>query len=169
MMNKEGARKGICDESELLETIFENCYPYFVAYQTDRFIAGRNTLEILRQIDSSRLLEIRLFSEEQEVLARRTMIGAGHKFQWRIASEKGLLENEYVVKYQTLDIDRTKINAGSNGNLQLMTTGGGKYELPVSETHDSIRVISYIDYDESGMAYIYDNRLAGFTTQGGKS
>lgn len=167
-MQKEWERQGICDEAEVLEAVFENCYRYFVAYQTDQFIAGRNTLEILRQIDSSRLLEIRLFSENQEVLARRTMIGAGHKFQWRIASEEGLLENAYVERYQTLDIDRTKINAGLNGNLQLMTTGGGKYELPVSEEHDSIRVISYIDYDESGMAYIYDNRLAGFATQGGK-
>ncbi len=167
-MRKEWKRQGICDESELLGTVFENCYRYFVAYQTDRFIAGRNALEIFHQIDRKKLLEIRLFSESQEVLARRTMVGAGHKFQWRVASEEGLLKNAYVERYQTLDIDRTKINAGSNGNLQLMTTGGGKYELPVSEAHDSIRVISYIDYDESGMAYIYDNRLAGFAIQGGK-
>lgn len=167
-MHKEWEWKGICDESELLETVFDNRCLYFVAYQTDRFIAGRNTLEILRQIDSRRLLEIRLFSENQEVLARRTMIGEGHKFQWRIASEEGLAENEYVERYQTLDIDHTKINIGSNGNLQLMTTGGGRYELPISQEQDSIRVISYINYDESGMAYIYDNRLAGFTTQGGK-
>lgn len=167
-MHKEWKRQGICDESELLETIFENCFHYFTACQTDQFIAGRNTQEMLRRIDTSRLLEIRLFSEDQEVLARRTMIGAKHKFQWRIASEEGLLDNEYVERYQTLDIDRTKINSGSNGNLQLMTTGGGKYELPVSETHDSIRIISYIGYDESGMAYIYDNRLAGFAAQGGK-
>lgn len=167
-MHKEWARQGTCGEADLLKTVFEDCYRYFVAYQTDRFIAGRNTLKILSQIDSSRLLEIRLFSENQEVLARRTMIGAGRRFQWRIASEEGFSESAYVERYQTLDIDRTKVNAGSNGNLQLWTTGGGKYELPVSEMHDSIRVISYIDYGESGMAYVYDNRLAGFAIQGGK-
>lgn len=165
---KEWGRKGVCGEQELQELFAKDGYSYFVAYQTDKFISGRNTSAALSQIDSKKLLEIRLFSEKKEVLARRTMIGAEHKFQWREASEEGLSNDEYVVSYQTLDIDRTKTSSGLNGNLQLMTTGGGKYELPIDKNHDSIKVISYIDYDKSGMAYIYDDRLAGFVTQGGR-
>lgn len=160
-------RKGICGEHELQEILVEDGYSNFVAYQTDKFISGRSTAAALSQIDSKKLLEIRLFSEKKEVLARRTMIGAEHKFQWREASEEGLSNDEYVISYQTLDIDRTKTSLGLNGNLRLMTTGGGKYELPIDKNYDSIKVISYIDYDKSGMAYIYDDRLAGFVTQGG--
>lgn len=166
-MHKKWKRQGTCGEEELQKIFFEDSFSYFVAYQTDKFISGRNTSAALSQIDSKKLLEIRLFSEIKEVLARRTMIGAEHKFQWREATEEGLLNDEYVEKYQTLDIDSTKTCLGLNGNLQLMTTGGGKYELPMDKNYDSIRVISYIGYDESGMAYIYDDRLAGFATLGG--
>lgn len=166
-MNKKWKRQGICEEQELQEILFEDSCNYFVAYQTDKFISGRNTSAALSQIDSKKLLEIRLFSEIKEILVRRTMIGAKHRFQWREASEEGLLNDEYVERYQTLDIDKTKTCPGLNGNLQLMTTGGGKYELPIDKNYNSIRVISYIGYDESGMAYIYDDRLAGFVTLGG--
>lgn len=169
-MNKQWDRQGECEEQKLIETIYDDCYSWFVAYQTDKFISGRNTLDALKRIECDRLLEIRIFSEEQEVMARRTMTGFAHSFQWRIASEEGLSEDEYIVRYQTLDIDQTRTAPGLDGNLQLMTTGGGRYELPISEEQDSIRVISYVGYsDEDGMAFIYDNRLAGFVTGGGRN
>ena len=80
-MHKKWKRQGTCGEQELQKIFFEDSFSYFVAYQTDKFISGRNTSAALSQIDSKKLLEIRLFSEIKEVLARRTMIGAEHKFQ----------------------------------------------------------------------------------------
>ena len=74
----------------------------------------------LKRIEWNKLLEIRLFSKKSELLARRTMIGRNHLFQWRIASEKGLREDEYFETYQTLDIHYT--TQGEHGNLNLITT-----------------------------------------------
>ena len=88
-------------------------------------------------------------------------------FQLQIVNGESYLNDYLYQSKRTLDIDSTKTCLGLNGNLQLMTTGGGKYELPMDKNYDSIRVISYIGYDESGMAYIYDDRLAGFATLGG--
>lgn len=168
-MSRKWKECGQCREEQLLETIFAEGYQYFAAFLTDRFVAGKaDTLEQgLNELECDKILELRLFSEEKEALGRRTMIGENHLFQWRVASEDGLDEMDYLVKYQTLDIDAAKIRSTENGGLQLMTTGGGCYSLPISPEEDRIKIISYIGYDESGMAYIYDNRLAGFVTKGG--
>lgn len=167
-MNKEWKEHGKCSESGIMSLVADKPYDCFVAYQTDRFIAGRNTADKLRQIECDKLLEIRLFDRKGELLARRTMIGAGNLFQWRVADESGLSEDEYIVKYQTLDIDETGSAGENDGNRVLMTTGGGHLELPISSGNDRIRIISYVEYDADGMAHIYDNRLAGFAGKGGR-
>ena len=167
-MNSPKEKSGTCTESNLMNHIAGKSYSNFIAFQTDRFIAGQNTTENLNHVESEKLLEIRLFSETSELLVRRTMIGAHNSFQWRIADEENLAEDEYLVRYQTLDIDTACTVQGNNGNLNLTTTGGGRFELPISECYDRIRIISYIGYDTDGMAYIYDDRLAGFVIKGGK-
>jgi len=149
-----------------VDKIGKGAYEYFLAFHSDRFIAGKYIEKALEGIDWTSLLEIRLFSAEQEMLARRTMSGKNNLFQWRVASEAGLSSTDYVSRIQTLDIDSSYTQRGDNGNLQLMTTGGGKYELPIEEGMDSIKIISYIDYDAEGMAYFYDNRYAGFKRGG---
>ena len=93
-MNKEWKEHGKCSESGIMSLVADKPYDCFVAYQTDRFIAGRNTADKLRQIECDKLLEIRLFDRKGELLARRTMIGAGNLFQWRVADESGLSEDE---------------------------------------------------------------------------
>ena len=159
---------GKCPENELIDIIDINLYKYFVAYQTDCFLAGM-ARDARERVEFDKLLEIRLFSNDQEFLASRTRIGGDSHFQWRIASEEELsAQKDYTIRYQSLDIDSDYTEKGENGNLKLMTTGGGNFELPIEEGMDSIRVISYISYNEQdGMAYIYDNRLAGFTRSGG--
>ncbi len=165
IMNKGEFEKGLCSEQELWEEIKKHDYTYYVAYQTDSFLSGSAQVESLSRIDWSKLLEIRLFSEKGEFLARRTMIGAGHKFQWRIATEEKLTEDDFIVRYQTIDIDSNFTSQGSYGNLSLLTTGGGCYELPIKENMKLIKVISYIAYGDDGMAYIYDDRMAGFAEE----
>ncbi len=161
-------KSGTCAESELLECIFDESYSSFVAYLTDQFVAGVNTFENLSRIETDKLLEIRIFNKSAELMARRTMIGEDHPFQWRIANEEGLSKDEYIERFQTIDMDSTRTYKSNSGNLCIMSTGGGRYELPIREDHDRIRIISYVRYDSDGMACIYDDRLAGFVTKGGK-
>ena len=137
----------------------------FLAYSTDSFQAGYAKGEILDKLVSAKLLELRIFSEEQEISFRRSFIG--ELFQWRIASEKDVPESCYIVQYQTLDINRDRVEKEGNprdqyGNCILYTTGGGKYSLPVETDVNSAKVIAYIDYDRNGMAKIVDYRLCGF-------
>lgn len=164
-MRREWKQKGECNENELNSVINKIDYTYYLVFLTDKFIAG--TEDLINRVEWDKVLELRLFSETQEFLARRTMTGENSVFQWRIASEDGLSKDEFIVKYQTLDIDDEKTEEGKFGNLYLMTTGGGRYELPIKKGTGSIKVISYISYDEkTGMANIYDNRLAGFIMGG---
>ena len=165
-MHKEWTNQGNCPELELYDKIKCYDYAYYIAFQTDRFLSGSANIASLDRIEWEKLLEIRLFSEKGELLARRTMIGENHPFQWRIASEEGLNDDEYMVRYQTLDIDSNFTELGAFGNLKLMTTGGGRYELPIDENMKSVKVISYISYGDDGMAFIYDDRFVGFTNGG---
>ena len=69
-MNKEWKEHGKCSESGIMSLVADKPYDCFVAYQTDRFIAGRNTADKLRQIECDKLLEIRLFDRKGELLAK---------------------------------------------------------------------------------------------------
>ena len=164
-MNSIWTYQGEVEETELLKMTEIEKFDIFVAFLTDRFLSGHNRREELEQIPEDKLLELRVFNESGEFLARRTMIGAEHKFQWRIASERDIKETdeiEFMTSYQTLDIDAVKTREGKNGNLALVTTGGGSYELPIKKEEDTVKVVTYIGYDSDGMAYIYDNRIVGF-------
>ncbi len=166
MLNK-WKEKGIIFEDGVLTLAREFEYDFYVAYQTDKFLAGKKQQDSLDRIDVCKLLEIRLFSGRKELLITRSMIGQDSGFQWRVASEDNLTSDEYIERVQTIDVDTGKTRLGEFGNYSLMTTGGGAYELPIEKGHDGIKVVSYIGYKEDdGMAYIYDNRLAGFVKGG---
>lgn len=158
---------GITSENELINEIkkYAGDNRYFLAYCTDRFYAGRAELEQFNQLNKDNVLEIRLFSEREEILFIRSTVGTD--FQWRIASEDKLDKSEYMVQYQTLDLNQNRINENNNqtdtfGNKVLYTTVGGEYSLPISGNEDSSKIISYINYDENGMAKITDYRVCGF-------
>lgn len=163
-MHKNWEKQGVCTEDTIKEIINECSYDYYIAFQSDGFLAGTSKIPSLDRIKVDKLLEIRLFSDRGELLINRTMIGSENEFYWRIASENDFGESrEHIIKYQTLDIDSEKTEEGDYGNLKLVTTGGGRFELPINKDIDRIKIISYVDYDSTdGMAYIYDNRLAGF-------
>lgn len=165
-MNNRWKEHGECGEDLLVDAIYSEGYDYYFAFLTDQFLSGKAVYEELKKINAKKLLELRLVNRTQEALAVRTMIGADHPFQWRIASEEGLKSDEYIVRYQTLDIDLNHTEKLENGTLKVMTTGGGIFELPELSGRDTIRVISYVGYDQDGMAYIFDNRLAEFVRAG---
>lgn len=158
---------GITTEDELINEIkkYAGDDRYFLAYCTDKFYAGRAELEQFNQLKKDNILEIRLFSEIEEIHFIRSSVGVD--FQWRIASEDGLSESDYMVQYQTIDLNQNRINQNNNQtdmfeNKVLYTTVGGEYCLPISGNEDSSKIISYINYDENGMAKITDYRVCGF-------
>ena len=100
---------GITPENELINEIkkYAGDNRYFLAYCTDRFYAGRAELEQFNQLKKDNVLEIRLFSETEEIHFIRSTVGTD--FQWRIASEDKLDKSEYMVQYQTLDLNQNRI------------------------------------------------------------
>lgn len=166
-MNAWVRKQGTADGNTLRALIPEGDGFVFLAFQTDGFESGFASADALDRIAAERLLELRVFDDKEEFLAVRTRIGADSAFHWRTASECGLDENrDYIVRYQTLDINTEKSSriSDANGMRALMSTVGGSYTLPIDGTSDSIRVIAYIEYDENGVAHAVDHRLGGFCT-----
>ncbi len=109
------------------------------------------------------LLEARIFDEEKEFLIYRSSLG--EEFAWRIASEKGCVASDkfYYEQYQMIDINAEKSGAVTdNGCIDILSTVGGRYSLPIASDDKRIKIITYVDYDENGMAYAADNRICGF-------
>ena len=112
--------------------------PYALAYFTDGCQKGPAEA-LLRDMAWDRLLELRIFNEDRELLLRRT--GSGSPFSWRLASEEKAGE-EYCFETRQL------------------------LEQPLSEEKRWLRVMNYIAYDEDGAAYAADHRLIGFAGEG---
>ncbi len=164
---------GVIKEDEIINQMmkYEGKENSFLAYSTDSFYAGKVEKEQLEQLKKENLLEVRIFSETEETCFQRSSIGK--MFQWRTASENGLEKTDYLVQYQTLDLNKKRMEEEGNlkdpfGNKILYTTVGGKYVLPIGETEDSSKIITYIAYDESGMAKAADYRVCGFVQKIGK-
>ena len=161
---------GLIEEKELIQEallkISEEAL--FLAYSTDSFLAGHANEDEIGTLKPENLLELRIFSKEEEFLWRQSRVG--DVFQYRHASEKEITRDQYMIHYQTLDINRDRTEKEGNltdsyGNRILYTTVGGKYKLPIEKNADSSKIISYIDYDKNGMAKIMDYRLCGFVRQ----
>lgn len=162
-IKESGSVQTIDLSSELLQRFSGDFL--FLAYGTNFFQAGHANKEELSILNLEKLLELRIFSDEQEIYFSRSCIG--ESFQWRIASEQDVSQMYYIVQYQTLDINHDKCEKMGNptdqyGNLVLYTTVGGKYVLPADMNADSSEVICYLIYDKNGMAKIADYRLKGF-------
>lgn len=111
------------------------------------------------------LLEARIFNEDRELLISRS--GIGEDFSWRIASEKGYSgpDKFFYERYQLIDINAEKSTEKvEDGCMSIVSTVGGKYSLPITGTEKRIKIITYVDYDENGMAYAADNRICGFVS-----
>ena len=124
--------------------------------------------EELAGVNVEKLLELRIFSDEEEVYYSRSCIGEA--FQWRFASEKGLPQKYYITQYQTIDINRDKVKqendpADQYGNRIFYTTVGGEYVLPIDGEADSSEVVCYLAYDKNGMAKVADYRLRRFVQE----
>lgn len=90
-------KKGTNIEEEVTNLIYKKMlnFDLFLAYSVDSFLSGHSNEKELKNINISRLLEIRLFSKEQELCIRRSHVG--EPFQWRVASEADLSDTDYMI------------------------------------------------------------------------
>ena len=180
-------KRGTASEAELPALITSFCKvgeKTVCCFYTDHFQSALITtsqdphLEALL-MDAPLLLEMRLFDSVSELYLFRSAIG--QPFSYRVADDRTLEENlqneqdpfmrltetHRMEQIQLLDLDSgyplyKQGSVDPYGCLLLRSTGGGKYSLPLSGREDSIIVVSYIDYDDNGIATIGDSRWAGF-------
>lgn len=172
--------------TEYLKADTNESVPYIMMQYSDKFVCA--SIEKLRKLDklnalledAAWLLELRVFDAERELWAHRSMLG--EVFSWRIAAD-GVIEdnlksceqraffkdakNYMLETCQLLDKDDKHLPEGEGeyGGKLLRSTGRGVYELPIGG-EDAVQLVSYIRYDDNGMANVVDYRLKGFCKLG---
>lgn len=156
--------EGLCPEQDLeikCREIIDDSNEYlYLAMYTDRFDSGKYCGST--EIAADSLLEIRIFDDNRELLFLRKSLS--ENFCWRyIVHDETIPSESYYLRYYLIDKNETESRQRlDNGNLSILSTVGGRYSLPVSETEKRIKVMTYVDYDDNGMAYAADNRVCGF-------
>ncbi|WP_155250406.1 type III-D CRISPR-associated protein Csx19 [Ruminococcus flavefaciens] len=122
---------------------------------TDRFICCEQ-----RDIeDTEHLLEARIFNLQSELKIMRPTIADA--FSFRYIEDSGLVEKkDYFPQEHYLDI-----NPGLSYGTSYISTGGGKYQLPV-ENAERIQIRNYVSYDEQNIAQITDFRCVRYLEKG---
>lgn len=170
--------QGTVSHDKLKEKLLESCNEnhLYLAYFTDGFTSGNACRDEIEKLPTDTLLEIRIFCDEMELLARRSNLD--EDFRWRLASDQARTANfkmqknteegkwlprkeemTYLIQYQTLDIkERLQDN-------RILSMVGGIYSLPLKENESTAKVMTYLSYDERGMAAAVDFRICGFTEE----
>lgn len=141
---------GQCQETEIASIIREQniSLQYYLAGYTDRYDSGMVCADIWNGMDCHRLLELRVFGREQEILFTRTCIGT--TFGWRVTDDTGLQDTDYIDTDQYIDCN-TECDK----------------DLPLQNGQNAVRVRAYIEYDDNGMAFVSDHRVCGFVKKEG--
>ena len=168
---------GETEENDLVEIvknyISEN--RFYVAYACDSFYSGicNGSESIIK--DHANLLELRIFDEYTEFMARRSM--TGNKFVWRFIDDRELNkkyagaddpllppapEMLYVDEEQTIDINTEK-SIEKSGETDVISTTGGRFTLPIKNKEGSIKTRVYYSYDKDGMVTAEDYRLCALS------
>lgn len=140
---------------------------YIVAGLTDEYIVDSWPLMQKSSLKGkeNKILEIRIFNENEELKLIRTDISKDFALRYR--KDENLSKDLYMDESQYLDIDTKKSGTVSENGGYVYATGGGKYYLPINEIEDSkIKIRYYFDrYEESGQARICDWRIVGFESK----
>lgn len=144
---------------EYIEKVSEIQNGYVVAALTDEYI-----VDTWPMVNSSfdgkegRILEVRVFNKDKEYKLVRPDISENFYFR----DSDSLKEKDSFFEKQYLDID-TILSEKLPGKT-VVTTGGGKYYLPIeSISNAKIDIEYFVDCDEkSGQAKVCDWRIVGF-------
>lgn len=113
-----------------------------------------------------KMLECRIFNEQMEYRMIRSAIKKDWKKRFIEDDTAEEVTEQYYTEKQYLDIDSTKTKITEEG-LQLTTTGGGRFTLPVNYDKKpvdiKVKIRNYLGYyEETGQAYVRDWRICGF-------
>lgn len=140
---------------------FKNAF--VVAQLTDEYLAdtwSESIRELLNK-NAEKILEIRIFNQEKE--CRLFRLDIGKDFYERTLSDSGENKNCFdEVQYLDIDTDAGRERKGKGDFV--ISTGGGKYRLPLEDIHDAkVRIRYYLGrYDETGQARVEDWRMVEF-------
>lgn len=167
---------GEAEEKELTDVIkkYIKDNKYYVAYACDAFYSGvcSGNEDIVK--DYADLLELRIFDDQAEFLARRSTIG--NSFVWRYIDDRELEKRFeqahdpdlppvagmlFMDEEQIIDINTEK-STEKAGETEVISTTGGRFTLPVKNKEGSVKTRIYLSYDKDGMATAEDYRLCGF-------
>ena len=155
---------GSCGTTEMLNILVEKkpalSFGKYIAMYTDRFESGK-TDAIDNEILLNDLLEARFFTEKRELLITRG--GIGEEFMWRYIDDQEKPSDSYstYITYQMIDIDGDNSYKSDDGFFSILSSVKGRYLLPI-DNEKRIKIVTYVDYDENGMAFASDNRVCGF-------
>lgn len=136
-----------------------------VAQLSDEYIVERWSEEISASLEKNadKILEIRIFNEDEEHRLFRSDIGK-EKFFERIIRDSEE-DRDCFDEVQYLDIDTVMTGNHRKKGGMVTATGGGQYKLSViNNIHDAkIRIRYYLGrYEETGQARVEDWRMVKF-------
>lgn len=153
---------GSCEHDSIMPLVtayMEGAYQYLTGC-TDCYKSGRTDLSDFLEKKGKDILEMRVFSPDREILFTRSRVG--QPFAWRATDDSALEKTDYLDTEQYLDIN-TELSQAESDGIQLFTTVGGAYKLPIGVGSNAVRIRTYIAYDDNGMGSVMDHRVCGFT------
>ena len=102
------AEKGKCSQEDLIATAVEYCAEdaIYIAMHIDRPEIGQAVSDRVSQISVDKLMELRIFNSDWEFFATRSR--CGEEFKWKVTSDKELETQDYIVRYQAIDLNKVK-------------------------------------------------------------
>jgi len=152
---------GIVREEELttlVNRVFHDDY-YYLAGCTDAYCSGKGRANSFLITKASKLLEMRIFSSDMELHLSRSMVG--QDFKWRLTSDETLEDCDYIDYEHYIDINPEESRKTEKG-MNILSTVGGRYELPIESGDNVAYIRAYVTYDKNGMAKVKDHRVRGF-------
>ena len=135
---------------------------WIIAASTDRYLVDTWPMTRYSETDISedKILEIRVFNTGAENRLCRPSISS--EFTNRCINDTKEDQDDCFDEVQYLDIDEEMSNNSRDG--MAVTTGGGKYYLPLNKMHDAkVRIRYYLGrYEETGQVRVRDWRILEF-------
>lgn len=147
---------GDVSEDELLAMAID-CHTWngILAIYTDK--VEWTLQDELDSVHLHNLLEIRAYTEEEELHATRDALGSD--FAWRLVSDAYAVAGAATYDARFDDVQYLDINTKRSKGRDYVTTGGGSYRLPIANA-EKVVVRNYIRYgQDDGMARIVDFRV----------
>ncbi len=130
---------------------------WFIAELSDEYIVDDISELNSDKCSENKVLEIRAFNDDMEHKLFRTDIS--RDFHYRVIKDSDYGTDQTIDEVQILDIDTARSEGLRDGYV--MTTGGGKYHLPLEKYYKAcVKIRYYLErYEETGQARVADWRI----------